>query len=65
MAVDDKDEVEDAMREALATEAPGVLDVRVTREENCYPMIPAGAADREMVGGVAPRRRTEVTNAHV
>jgi hypothetical protein len=24
--------------------------VRVTREENTYPMIPAGAAAREMVG---------------
>jgi hypothetical protein len=24
--------------------------VRVTREENTYPMIPAGSAAREMVG---------------
>jgi hypothetical protein len=24
--------------------------VRVRREENCYPMIPAGAAARDMVG---------------
>ena len=29
---------------------PVVVDVRVTREENTYPMIPAGAAAREMVG---------------
>ena len=27
---------------ALATEGPVVVDVRVTREENTYPMIPAG-----------------------
>jgi acetolactate synthase-1/2/3 large subunit len=35
-----------------AIQAPGpvVVDVRVTREENTYPMIPAGAAAREMVG---------------
>jgi hypothetical protein len=26
------------------------VDVRVTREENTYPMIPAGQAAREMVG---------------
>ena len=26
------------------------VDVRVTQEENCYPMIPAGAAARDMVG---------------
>jgi thiamine pyrophosphate-dependent acetolactate synthase large subunit-like protein len=27
-----------------------LLHVRVTKEENCYPMIPAGAAARDMVG---------------
>jgi hypothetical protein len=26
------------------------VDVHVTREENCYPMIPAGNAARDMVG---------------
>ncbi len=50
MMVDDKGEVEGAMREALETEGPVLLDVRVDQEENCYPMIPAGAAARDMVG---------------
>jgi acetolactate synthase I/II/III large subunit len=50
MMVDDKDEVESAMREALASEGPVLLDVQVTQDENCYPMIPAGAAARDMVG---------------
>ena len=50
MRVEDAGEVEGAMRDALATEGPVLLDVRVTREENCYPMIPAGAAARDMVG---------------
>ena len=27
-----------------------LVDVRVTKEENCYPMIPAGQAARDMVG---------------
>src|SRR3954453_13150712 len=40
----------DQMREALETPGPGVLDVHVTKEENCYPMIPAGQAARDMVG---------------
>jgi acetolactate synthase-1/2/3 large subunit len=48
--VDDKAEVETAMRDALATEGPVLLDVHVTKEENCYPMIPAGSAARDMVG---------------
>src|SRR3954465_10652755 len=38
------------MREAIATPGPVVLDVHVTKEENCYPMIPAGQAARDMVG---------------
>jgi acetolactate synthase-1/2/3 large subunit len=50
MRVDADDQVEDAMRQAIETEGPVVLDVRVRREENCYPMIPAGAAARDMVG---------------
>ncbi len=35
---------------ALATEGPVLVDVRVTREENTYPMIPAGQPARNMVG---------------
>jgi acetolactate synthase I/II/III large subunit len=50
MMVDDKNEVEGAMRDALAEEGPVLLDVRVTKDENCFPMIPAGAAARDMVG---------------
>jgi acetolactate synthase-1/2/3 large subunit len=50
MRCDDKNEIVDAMRTALETDGPVVLDVPVSREENCYPMIPAGAAARDMVG---------------
>jgi acetolactate synthase-1/2/3 large subunit len=50
LRVDDKNEVEGAMRDALATDGPVLLDVRVTKDENCYPMIPAGSAARDMVG---------------
>jgi acetolactate synthase I/II/III large subunit len=50
MRVTDKSEMLDAMKTALATEGPVVLDVHVTKEENCYPMIPAGQAARDMVG---------------
>jgi acetolactate synthase-1/2/3 large subunit len=41
--------VED-MKAAIAIDGPVLVDVRVTREENTYPMIPAGSAAREMVG---------------
>src|SRR6476660_181242 len=50
MRVTHKDEVKDAFKTALETDGPVLVDVHVTREENCYPMIPAGNAARDMVG---------------
>ena len=38
------------MRTAIETPGTVVADVRVTREENTYPMIAPGAAARDMVG---------------
>jgi acetolactate synthase-1/2/3 large subunit len=46
----DKSTLVQGMREALATDGPVLVDVRVTREENTYPMIPAGQPARNMVG---------------
>jgi acetolactate synthase-1/2/3 large subunit len=45
-----KDTLVDDLKAAIATEGPVVVDIRVTREENVYPMIAPGAAAREMVG---------------
>jgi acetolactate synthase I/II/III large subunit len=50
MRATDKTTLVEQMREALATDGPVVMDVAVTKEENCYPMIPAGQPAREMVG---------------
>jgi acetolactate synthase-1/2/3 large subunit len=50
MRTSDKGELVDVMKTALAEEGPVVVDVNVTKEENCYPMIPAGQAARDMVG---------------
>ena len=50
LRVSDKGELTDVMKTALETDGPVICDVRVTREENCYPMIPAGQAARDMVG---------------
>ncbi len=55
---DDKAALGDAMRETLETPGPALLDVRVSQDENCYPMIPAGHAARDMVGG--PDRGAEI-----
>ena len=50
MRFEDKATLVEDMKRAIATEGPVLVDVRVTREENTYPMIPAGKAAREMVG---------------
>jgi acetolactate synthase-1/2/3 large subunit len=47
---EDKHTLVQDIRGALATEGPVLVDVRVTREENTYPMIPAGQPARNMVG---------------
>jgi acetolactate synthase-1/2/3 large subunit len=50
MRITQKDELEDGMKTALETDGVVLVDVHVTKEENCYPMIPAGQAARDMVG---------------
>ncbi len=50
MRLEDKATLVDGMRQALETPGPVVVDVKVTKEENVYPMIAPGAAAREMVG---------------
>jgi len=50
MRFEDKHTLVEDMKRAIATDGPVVVDVRVTREENTYPMIPAGQPAREMVG---------------
>jgi acetolactate synthase-1/2/3 large subunit len=50
MRLDDKSTLVDGMRDALASDGPVVVDVRVTKEENVYPMIAPGAPARDMVG---------------
>jgi acetolactate synthase-1/2/3 large subunit len=50
MRFEDKTTLVEDMKRAIETDGPVVVDVKVTREENTYPMIPAGQAAREMVG---------------
>jgi len=50
MRFENKATLVDDMRRAIETDGPVVVDVKVTREENTFPMIPAGQPAREMVG---------------
>jgi acetolactate synthase-1/2/3 large subunit len=45
------DEVDDKIMEMIETPRPVILDCRVNQTENCFPMIPSGAAHNEMLMG--------------
>jgi acetolactate synthase I/II/III large subunit len=49
--VERPDEVDDAIREMIDTPSAVILDVVVDQAENCFPMIPSGAAHNEMLLG--------------
>ena len=41
------DELDDAIKKMIATDGPVIFDCIVTKDENCFPMIPSGAAHNE------------------
>ena len=44
-------DVDGVIKEMLAVKKPVIVDVRIDKTENCFPMIPAGAAHNEMLLG--------------
>ncbi|MEX5213107.1 MAG: biosynthetic-type acetolactate synthase large subunit [Nitrospiraceae bacterium] len=47
-------ELDGAIREAIEIDKPVILDVPTYRFENCYPMIPAGGCNHEMLLSDSP-----------
>jgi len=47
----------------LAYDGPVLLDVRVTKNENCYPMVAPGKSNAQMIG--LPERRQQEQVAEV
>jgi acetolactate synthase, large subunit (EC 2.2.1.6) len=50
MIVRSRDELKGAIAEMLKHDGPVLMDVRVKRDENCYPMVPPGKSNAQMVG---------------
>jgi acetolactate synthase I/II/III large subunit len=44
-------EVDDTINEMIAIKKPVIVDMCVDQLENCFPMIPSGAAHNEMILG--------------
>ena len=56
-------ELDGVIREMLATDRPVIADIAVDQKENCFPMIPSGAAHNEMILGVEQQGHTaEITD---
>ena len=54
-------ELDDKIREMIDVKRPVLFDVRVDPSENCYPMIPSGAAHNEML--LSPDDGGEISDA--
>ena len=50
ITVDKKEYVPKAVKQMLAEKKPCVVDFRIEREENVWPMVPAGKSIDEMSG---------------
>jgi len=50
MVIRDRSELKDAIAEMLAHNGPVIVNVHVTRDENCYPMVAPGKSNAQMVG---------------
>ena len=51
LVAESTDDLDDVIHQMLATDGPVIADIRVAKEENCFPMIPSGAAHCDMILG--------------
>ncbi len=50
MVVNDRSQLQDAIATMLNHDGPVLMDVRVRRNENCYPMVAPGKSNAQMLG---------------
>jgi acetolactate synthase-1/2/3 large subunit len=51
MRITDPDDLDRSIKEMIAIDRPVVVDCIVDKAENCYPMVPSGAAHNQMILG--------------
>ena len=51
LLIQDPADLDASIAEMIATPGPVIVDCRVDQKENCFPMIPSGAAHNEMLLG--------------
>lgn len=55
-------ELDDVIDEMIATPHPVIADILVTKEENCFPMIPSGRAHNEMILSPSDQEQQTITD---
>ena len=50
VCIEQRSTLRQQLQEALDHPGPAFIDVKVRRNENCYPMVPPGASNAQMVG---------------
>ncbi|MGB6294859.1 MAG: biosynthetic-type acetolactate synthase large subunit [Rivularia sp. (in: cyanobacteria)] len=50
MVIEKREQLESAIAEIIAHDGPVVVNARVTKDENCYPMVGPGKTNAQMVG---------------
>ena len=58
MIVRDRAELASAVAQMLAHDGPVLMDARVTKDENCYPMIAPGKSNAQMLGLPQKKQRS-------
>lgn len=56
LRVTEPEHVGEALREAIDSGRPTVIDFKISPEENVFPMVPAGQSITELIGGKASRK---------
>jgi acetolactate synthase-1/2/3 large subunit len=56
-----KEQLDSVISEMIACDRPVIADIAVDPNENCFPMIPSGAAHNEILFSPADKLGTEVS----
>ncbi|NKB43356.1 MAG: acetolactate synthase 3 large subunit [Alphaproteobacteria bacterium] len=63
LRVQDPAKVDDTIKEMMAIDGPVIVDVCVDQKENCFPMIPSGAAHNHMLLGPEDDEKKTISGA--
>ena len=56
------DELDDVIAKMIATDGPVIADICIAKDENCFPMIPSGAAHCDMLLGPNDQANSSVSS---